>query len=640
MSLLRQLLVIASLVVVCVLVGILALGVGRLEQNLNYQMQIQAKSYIENISYSLSAITDAESRLELLENSYRQADIIKLSLQSADGTSLFNQSRPSTAGQLNSWSGLIVDLQPVSVQADIADVGQLKLELDTTNYWQIINTYIMQWFWLLLAVIVLWAIFLIALKARLRKMLRYILQEPEIRVKPPADDLAEAELLDAMQERVAPTVDEQMARIEQLEIELNRDPVTGLANRTYFLNELKRVLRDDARQGAVSGYVLLVRQRDMSRLQNQTGREEIDDWLRLLGKRILEVIEMYPAAKTIAARLNGADFVFLFPVGGGPEVMEPIQKLQVIFDSLRVKIDSHNLSRCAFALTDYTENCSTKEVLTRLDVALMSAESAGHGEIEFISHADSEKGKLTMGEASWRTLITQALDHDKLSLAVQKANYEGDDIVDRYEASLILYEDDPDQSPISGYLFMPPATRLGLSSACDMRALSLALGWLGENTNGVLVIRMSITSFMESHYLEEIKTICEFADQSLLPRVVIELNAYGLIKNFDAFKIFADGIIDLGMHVGLRGLDTQPDALRRIHEINFVYVKLGGKFITELLSSPGGIQMLVAVTETAIGMGMRVYVDGVRDQETRQMVQEYGALPRASQPATDSNTAA
>jgi len=60
-----------------------------------------------------------------------------------------------------------------------------------------------------------------------------------------------------------------------------------------------------------------------------------------------------------------------------------------------------------------------------------------------------------------------------------------------------------------------------------------------------------------------------------------------------------------------------------------------GSFVRELLSSPGGVRMMVAVTETAIGMGMRVYVDDADDPATRQMVLEYGALPRQITPASD-----
>src|SRR5690606_23895936 len=96
----------------------------------------------------------------------------------------------------------------------------------------------------------------------------------------------------------------------------------------------------------------------------------------------------------------------------------------------------------------------------------------------------------------------------------------------------------------------------------------------------------------------------------------------------NAVRTFTRRMADLGVHVGLRRLDAQTDALQRIHEADFTYVKLGGNFVRGMLLSPGGVQIMVAVTETAIGLGMKVYVDDVADEGTRQMVREYGAMPR------------
>lgn len=632
MASVRQLLVISSLVITCILVGMLAMGTSLMERRLDAQLQADSENTAATLALLVSAQSDAAARARVLDAAFQQGRFADLALTSDDAAGVAFQSRSlgRSAGDAPAWFASVADIQPRTASRQVAGVGSLRLTLDPGPARDALWTHVVQWAWLALGLAAFWALFVVALLSRVRRELAVaaVADAPEIKIKrtEPAED---AELMDDVRERIAPTMDEQMARIERLEVELNRDPVTGLANRSYFLNELKRVLRDDSRQGAVSGYVLLVRSRDMARLQNQTERQELDDWLRLLGRRVIELLNGMPQAHALPARLTGCDFVVLFPVGGGPEVMRPVQKLRELLETLRVKLDSHNLSRWAYALTDYTVQCSTKEVLTRLDQALMCAESAGHEEVEFLSHADHEDGELLMGEASWRTLISQALDHDRLSLDVRRVQYEGDDIPDRHEAALALQEDDPDQPRMSGFLFMPAAARLGLSSACDMRALCLALNWLGEH-QGILVIRMSIASILDAQYLEEIRLICGNADPALLQRLVVELDAYGLSRHLDAFRAFAQGIIETGMHVGLRGLDQQPDALRQIHMVDFDYVKLGGNFVRELLASPGGVQMMVAITETAIGMGVRVYVDDADDAGTRRMVIEYGALPRVN----------
>ena len=632
MASIRQLLVISSLVIACILVGMLAAGTSLMERKLDAQAQLDSENAAATLALLVSAQPDAAARQRVLDAAFQQGRFARLTLVSADGTAAFEARHPALrAGDAPGWFGAWATVAPHVATRSISGVGQLSLVLDPEPARDALWAHALQWTWLALGIAAFWALFVAAMLSRLHHAFADLAADaaPEIKLKPESDGES-AELLAETPEPVPPTVDEQLARIEMLEIELNRDPVTGLANRAYFFNEIKRRLRDDLRQGAVSGYVLLVRQRDMARLQNQTDRKDLDDWLRLLGRRLTEVLQDYPNAHALPARLNGADFVVLFPVGGGPEVMRPIQRLREVLETLRVKLDSHNLSRWAFALTDYTAQCTPKEVLTRLDQALMFAETAGHSEVEFLSYADHEDGDLRMGEASWRSLITRALDHDRLSLEVQRVEYEGDDISSRYEGALSLEEDDPSQPPLTGHLFMPAATRLGLTSACDVRALCLALGWLGEHPDALLVIRMSVSSLLDTQFLDEVRQVCEHADPELTSHIIVELDAYGLCRHLEVFREFASGVIAAGLHIGLRGLDQQTDALLQLHEVDFAYVKLGGTFVHDLLSSPGGVQMMVAITETAIGMGMRVYVDDADDEATRRMVMEYGALPRVA----------
>ncbi len=58
--------------------------------------------------------------------------------------------------------------------------------------------------------------------------------------------------LNQTRERIHASVEEQNAKIESLELELNQDPVTGLPNRKYFVNEFRRALEAPASQAAVA----------------------------------------------------------------------------------------------------------------------------------------------------------------------------------------------------------------------------------------------------------------------------------------------------------------------------------------------------------------------------------------------------
>ncbi|MBV6273951.1 EAL domain-containing protein [Alcaligenaceae bacterium CGII-47] len=634
MASLRQLLVISSIVIACILIGMLVMGLSLMGRSLDAQLQTDSENAVSTLALLVSAARgDSTSTTQALDAVFQQGRYQSLSLEGPSGQILYEgrRLRPQGVGDTSSWFDSMIAIEPHVAQRVVPQLGTVRLVMDAQAARDALGSHAQQWMLLALGIALFWALFIASLLSRFRREwatgMGALPDAPEVKVKD-TTHAESAELLDEVVERVPPTVDEQMARIERLEIELNRDPVTGMANRAYFLNEIKRLLRDDGGMGAVSGYVLLIRQRDMAEMLNQTARADLDSWLRLLGERIADVLSEYTSLGPLTARLSGNDFVVLFPVGGGPQVTRPVQRLRQMLETLKVPLDSHRMSRWALAMTDYTASDTPKELLTRLDVALMYAESAGHADVEFLSHADHDEPIPKVGEASWRTLLNQALHRDQLSLTVTVVAYEGDDLPERNEGELVLHEA-PGQQPLSGFLFMPAATRLGLSAACDVRAVALGLTWLG-NHPGMLILRMSLSSLLDEHFVDDVMQVCDGVDPKILERLTLEFDAHGLSACAEQLKTFTRRLTSLGVRIGLRRLDEQTDALQHIHEADFSYVKLGGNFVRNMLSSPGGVQIMVAVTETAIGMGMKVYVDDVADERTRQMVQEYGALPRRS----------
>jgi EAL domain-containing protein (putative c-di-GMP-specific phosphodiesterase class I) len=65
-----------------------------------------------------------------------------------------------------------------------------------------------------------------------------------------------------------------------------------------------------------------------------------------------------------------------------------------------------------------------------------------------------------------------------------------------------------------------------------------------------------------------------------------------------------------------------------LHLAPLAYVKLGGDVVTSVLHSPGARKLAVAIVETAIELGMKVYVDDIPDDDTRLVLQGYGGLPK------------
>lgn len=652
MSLLRQLLLSVTVAIIVILAGTLVFSIDGARQYLNAQLQAQSENAASSLALSLSqpANQDEVTRELLIVALYDSGQFRDIQLIGIDGNVLVQRHMQPTGarGAAPAWFSNLLPLNTPTAVRHVSDgwkqVGELSVTSDDLSARNSLWGSSVRVFGLVIAAGLLWALFAIFLIRWLKRALKdeiteqvQAIVEGDIQTIPVSQRSRVAELAQAtrmivnVRQRVHATTQEQNARIESLELELNQDPVTGLANRKYFMNELRRALHTEAGQPFKDGYVLLFRQRDLAEVNASMSHDAVDNWLRTMGQRISRIATEFPQIKTQFARLNGSDFAMLIQASAGPDTTRIVQHVRQALDVLRVRLNDGRMCRWAMGLTDYSADADLSVVMSRLDDALMAAESAGHGDVEFIAEAGHKPGRVRVGsgEAAWRTLLVEALADDRLALSVETAAYEGDLSPDRYEGSLILYEEGENSEPLSGFLFMPAAVRLGMSAECDLRAIELGLAWLKDNV-GELVVRVSLPSLLSPRFLPEtldrlkgLHTTPEFTR-----RLTLEIDAHGIVSSPAEVQAFCQEVAAAGANVGLRRLAQQFDAMVHLHLASLSYIKLGGDFVKHLLVSPGGVQLMVAVTETAIGLGMKVYVDDIPDNDTRLMMQEYGAMPR------------
>lgn len=660
MSLLKQLLISVTVAILCILVGTLVLSIDGARTYLNNQLQAQSENAASSLALSLSqpANQDEVLRELLMSALFDSGQFRQVRFSGVDGQVVFDRSMPaSVSGTVPEWFSQALPLTQPSAMRYISDgwkqVGELTVTADDLfareTLWKTSARVLL----LVVGAGLLWALFVVLLMRWLKRVLNDEITE-QVRAIAEGGTPAQsnrrrvAELSQATQaikevrQRVRATAQEQVARIESLQLELNSDPVTGLANRKFFVNELRRVLQ--AGDAASEGHVLIFRQRDLAGVNAQMARAEADSWLRSVGETVLRILHdsvegQEVGEKPLLARLNGSDFVLLLPVFNGLRATRLVEKVRQALSISRVRVAGGGLCRWSLALTDYSADCLVSDVLARLDHGLMSAESAGKDNIEVVARADGHPGlaSVAAGEKAWRSLIDDALLYGRLELSVQPLVYENDTVTDRHEATLALRDEANGGSLLSGHLFMPAAVRLGLSAACDLRAIDLGLTWLSQHP-GKLVVRVSLPSLLQPHYLPEMKRRLQGlkAQPETVNRLILEIDAHGLVAYADEVEAFCREVVSAGAGVGLRRLAEQPAALLYLHRAPLHYIKLGGDIIGGLMSSPGAMQLMVAISETAIGMGIKVYADEVGDAGTAAVLREYGVqLAEGAVPAQE-----
>ncbi|WYX07884.1 LapD/MoxY N-terminal periplasmic domain-containing protein [Achromobacter xylosoxidans] len=309
MSILRQLLLSVTLAIGVILLGTLALSVNAAREYLSGQLQVQATDAAVSLALSLSqpANNDPVVQELLVSALYDGGHFSLVRLADPEGKVLIERQSTATAASVPAWFRALAPLDARSASHAVSDgwrqIGEVTLVANDAYAWEALWRSSLRMIALVLGAGLIWALFAFALVGWIKnRLLREVSdhvrsigqdsppQQMEARV-PELSGVVQA--LNQTRERVYASVEEQNAKIESLELELNQDPVTRLPNRKYFVNEFRRALDAgpaagpaSARTGIDGGHVLVFRQRDLADLNRHMPREFIDQWLRTACERI------------------------------------------------------------------------------------------------------------------------------------------------------------------------------------------------------------------------------------------------------------------------------------------------------------------------------------------------------------------
>lgn len=643
MSILRQLLLSVSIAIGIILLGTLALSVNAAREYLSDQLKVQSTDAAVSLALSLSQPANNEPIVqELLVSALFDGGHFSLvRLSDPEGKTLIERKTSEAASAVPAWFQALVPLHPQSATHTVSDgwrqIGEVTLTASDGYAWETLWKSSLKMIALVLGAGVLWAVFAFVLVRWIKNRLFFEVSEQvrSIGQDEPVKEMSArvpelsgvVQALNQTRERVHATSEEQNSRIESLKLELNQDPVTGLPNRKYFVNEFRRELDAKAtpaqalpsRLSNAGGHVLVFRQRDLADLNRHMPREFIDQWLHSVCVRVSGALAAMHVNHPLLARLNGSDFALLMPGCAAPQAIMVADKLRVALHESRIPVGEGHLCRWAQSLTDYGPGAKASDILARLDFGLMRAESAGNDQVVIAGSTDAQSTS-TSGESAWKDAILTGVKENRFSLKTDPLlTADGHQV--RTEAMLMLHNN-AHLEPIPATLFIPPAVRLDLSADCDLQAVRLGLDWLATHP-GELAVRVALPSLRGQKFVHQLRILLSERN-SVAPRLFLEVDAHGLVECYDQVDAMARVTSEFGARVGLRRLAQQFGAMTHLHRLPLSYVKLGGGFIGGMSQSPGSQQLTASVLDTARGLNIEVYAEDVPDDQTRIILTRLG----------------
>lgn len=437
---------------------------------------------------------------------------------------------------------------------------------------------------------------------------RRFIRIPEPRT-PELSALARA--MNTMVERLKSMFAEEASRLENVRRDATLDNLTGLANRSFFLNQLASALSDD--DAAPSGSLLIVRIADLAGINRRSGRETADALLCRIGSALTELAHGTPQAS--AARLNGADFALLLP--GIVDTSPQVKTLQNTLNNLVAAglIDSEQIGHVATGT--YLHGQSIGNLFARVDTALAAAELQG----PLIWRRAEESDNLPANSNDdWKKLLDGAIQSQRLRLIEFPVTSSNGQIL-HLECPLRLQAVENGDWMAAGS-FMPMASRLSMTPALDLAATRLALERIASGLPAVAV-NLSGESLLDASFRTQLLTLIK-SHQNLAGQLWMEVSELGAFQHFDAFLAFCDAMRPYGCRLGIEHFGRQFSEIGRLHGIGLDYLKIDGIYIRQIDTQPGNQAFLKGLCSIAHSIGLTVIAEGVQTTAELAILPELG----------------
>ncbi|MEW5972988.1 MAG: EAL domain-containing protein [Pseudomonadota bacterium] len=412
---------------------------------------------------------------------------------------------------------------------------------------------------------------------------------------------------------------------EQINFLSQRDLLTGLYNRQYFLSRLEDALQQ-AREGHQASALIHVQITNVAELKGKLGVAGLDVLITDAGK----LIEKLVGPEMLLSRYSAHAFALLLPLEGGQEPPEAFALrilagvTQHIFE---VGGQSATLQAAAgIALLDQ-DTPSVNELLNRAERATLDAEAKT---TERVAVYTPREGELSQSEQDeqWNRMLRNALRSNRFRLLYQPMlSLQGDTTRQRYEAFLRLM--DEENRPIAPNEFMAAAERTQISHALDRWVILHALQAITEarqrGLNVQLFVRLSARSIADPEFpgwLGERLMAMQIHDGSL----ALEVNEKVAIEHLKQVKDLQRQLGSMNCPLLLDGFGLGDDPFRVLNYLEVQWFKLDRglmeSFATHKVNQAKVRELIKAIKQRGSG---QLVVANVENAMTLQIVLGDGA---------------
>ncbi|MDD2920340.1 EAL domain-containing protein [Rhodoferax sp.] len=412
-----------------------------------------------------------------------------------------------------------------------------------------------------------------------------------------------AHAMNEMVGRLKAMFNDEAARLETLRQKVNRDAVTGLSSRDYFLSHLREAVQGD--QFGSVGTLVLVRLPDLNDLNAQLGRQQTDALLKDVGSELYESGTDHIGQR--AGRVKGAEFAVVRPsLASATEAARDVHErlTQNLLPKWRGQVpDLFHISAVR-----YHHNQNISELLARADETLAQAASQGANSWHAV---EDSAAKPALPAEQWRSLLTEAVAGGQLALSFYPV-MSGDGVNPLHQEGMLRLQLDATGTLLSAGDFMPMAAQLNLTAPIDLGVVKLAIEHL-RSTAGDIAINLSAATVANFSFRHELTQLLKTYPE-ICKRLLIEVPEYGVFKQFEAFRDLAHQLKQLGCRVGVEYFGQSFAESGKLADLGLDYIKVHPSYIRDIASNEGNQEFLKGLCKVAHAIGITVVAQGVESK--------------------------
>ncbi|UZE18189.1 EAL domain-containing protein [Pseudomonas sp. B21-054] len=443
---------------------------------------------------------------------------------------------------------------------------------------------------------------------------REFLSLPELPRTPELRRVVQA--MNQMVEKLKALFEEQAERSEKLRVESYQDNLTGLANRRYF--EMQLNARVSNPEQASSGYLLLLRVKDLAGLNQRLGGQRTDQLLKAVGEQLLRECARYPETHNLVTRIRGGEFAVLAPGLVRDEALQLAQNLESALASLHATGATDVASVASIGLAPFIHGDSPQAVLQLGDQALAQAESQGEPGWACLDHSAS--ASVGDDHHAWHNLLDQALSHQRFELYFQPVVAAQDTQVLLHYKVLSRLLDEQGQTIPAGR-FLPWLERFGWTARLDRLMLEQVLEQMAGHEQA-LALNLSSATLADPQALNKVFEILR-AHSNLGSRLTLEIGEEQLPEQA-VLEQLTRRLRELGFSLSLQRFGGRFSMIGNLSRLGLAYLKIDGSYIRAIDQESDKRLFIEAIQRAAHSIDLPLIAERVETEGELAVIREMG----------------